>query len=234
MQKQNLFKNLMSPLEAGIALAYLPVHVFLLPALLVGYTRASGNELTAAFSETIYFGVGLIAITLFLWNFLRHSFDTLLDNLVYCIMTVMMGIFGILTLSQFSAIIIMLLDIDVLASLQAASPGADTVDARTLLILGLGAIPVVQETLFRGLLFGVVRKKSRIWAYLLSAAAYVFYSLWQSMTAGVDISILLILALTHIPEALMLAWCYERANSIWVPIILSASISAIAFIPFLI
>ena len=223
----------MAPHEAGIAFAYLPVHVFLLPLLLVVYTRASGNPLPAPLSETIYFGIGLVVIIFFLWGFLRRSFDVLLDNITYCFMTVMMGVFGILTLSQFSAIIIMLLDMDFLTSFQTALPGADTIDAGTLLVLGLGAVPVVQETLFRGLLFGLVRKKSRILAYLLSISAYVFYSLWQSMVSGVDIPVLLILALSYIPEAFMLAWCYERTGTIWVSVILSAAISAIAFIPFL-
>ena len=234
MHKTRVFRNIMEPREVGIALAYLPVHVFLLPSLLIGYTLSSGKTLSQNYSETIYFGIGLVVIVIFLWSFLRSSFDILMDNFGYCLMTIIVGVFGIMMLSQFSAVIMLMMESEIMATLQIASEGVGVADTRTLFVLGIGAVPVVEETLFRGLIFGAVRKKSRALAYLLSVLAYVFYSIWQSFFIGANVWVILILVLSYIPEAVMLAWCYERSGTIWVPIILSASISTLAMIPFMV
>ena len=77
--------------------------------------------------------------------------------------------------------------------------------------------PIVEEILFRGALFGGLRKRSRVWAYVLSIAIFSLCHVWQYAIAAMDWTIL-IYVLQYIPVAVALAWAYERSNSIWVPI----------------
>ena len=94
--------------------------------------------------------------------------------------------------------------------------------AATVLILVV-LMPLVEEPLFRGLLFGAARGYSRWLAYVLSAAGYAFYCAVQFVYAygALDLRYLL-LAIQYAPMALALTWCYDRGGSIWSAIALHA------------
>ena len=79
--------------------------------------------------------------------------------------------------------------------------------------------PIVEEVLFRGVLFGTVRKKSRIFAYILSTVAFAFYHLWQYFLTGFSWHLLLYM-LQYVPASIALAWSYEKGRSIWSPVFL--------------
>ena len=73
-------------------------------------------------------------------------------------------------------------------------------------------MPVVEETLFRGLLFGSSRRYSRVLGYVLSTLVYAVYCVWQFVfTYGqVDFRYLLLLV-QYLPMSLALTWCSTTA-----------------------
>ena len=92
--------------------------------------------------------------------------------------------------------------------------GAGAVVAISVLIA-----PIVEEVLFRGVLFGGIRKRSRNAAYIISILLFAFYHVWQYLIASKDPTVLLYM-LQYLPAGYVLAMCYEQVNSIWVPIFL--------------
>ena len=88
-------------------------------------------------------------------------------------------------------------------------------------------MPIVEEPLFRGLLFGTARRYSRALGYVLSTLVYAVYCVWQFAYAygQVDLRYLL-LAVEYLPMGLALTWCYDNGGSIWSPIALHAVINA--------
>ena len=97
---------------------------------------------------------------------------------------------------------------------------------KTLVIAVLFA-PVVEESMFRGALFGAIRTKSRIAAYIVTALLFAVYHLWPYFIAEFAWKDLLYL-LQYIPIGVILAWSYERSGTIWTSILVHALINYVA------
>lgn len=99
-----------------------------------------------------------------------------------------------------------------------ASPGS------TILIVVFLA-PIVEETLFRGYVFGFLRERSRAAAYAVSCLLWALAHVWQ-YAAG-DLSYLLMGA-QYLAPGLVMAWTYERAGSLWGCVLLHGIVNALA------
>ena len=82
-------------------------------------------------------------------------------------------------------------------------------------------MPIVEEALFRGLLFGAVRRYSRALAYGLSTLLFAVYCVWQFVFTynGMDLRYLLLFA-QYVPMSLALCWSYDNGGSVWTPVAL--------------
>ena len=99
--------------------------------------------------------------------------------------------------------------------------------AATVVILVV-LMPLVEEPLFRGLLFGATRRYSRALGYVLSTLVFALYCVWQFVYSygTVDFRYLL-LFLQYVPMSLALTWCYDNGGSIWSPIALHMVLNAL-------
>jgi membrane protease YdiL (CAAX protease family) len=93
--------------------------------------------------------------------------------------------------------------------------------------VGVLLAPIVEEALFRGAVFGSIRRKNRILAYIVSAALFGVYHLWQYLLVGFQWELLLYMV-QYVPGAIALAWCYERSGNIWSSILLHMVINFIS------
>ena len=82
--------------------------------------------------------------------------------------------------------------------------------------------PIVEETLFRGLIFGLLHRKSRFWAYAVSMTAFSVLHVYSSAFSGEPWYSILLSFLTYLPFGFALAWVFERCRSLWGAIILHA------------
>ena len=78
--------------------------------------------------------------------------------------------------------------------------------------------PIVEEVLFRGLVFGALQRRSRALAWVVSVLAFSLYHVWQDVVEAQSAAMLLY-ALLYIPASMSFNWCYERSGSIWAPIV---------------
>ena len=72
--------------------------------------------------------------------------------------------------------------------------------------------PVVEEMLFRAGIFGLLWQRNRRAAYIVSALCFALYHVVPYAILQPAYWLFL---LEYIPVSLLLAYCYERTNSIW-------------------
>ena len=87
--------------------------------------------------------------------------------------------------------------------------------------------PFVEEVLFRGLVFGCLKEKSRVVGYAVSALLFAFLHVWTFALSAWDLSYL-ILMLQYLVPGLVFAWAYDRSGTLWTSILLHAIVNALA------
>ena len=90
------------------------------------------------------------------------------------------------------------------------------------------AAPITEECLFRGALFGTLRKNHRVAAYLASAFAFPAIHALPGVAAGSLQDVYG--ALIYLAPGIALCYAYEYSGTIWTSIVLHASINAVAFV----
>ncbi len=225
------FKSPMRKSERIIGNLYIPVHIFLLPWLLVYiYTNVLHDMdvvLESPNLNLIYYIISFVFVIIFLFRFLKDSFSDLLDNIIPSLQAIALAYF----LNYIAVYLVTLL----LSYIADSAPNPNTqeiisqtkLNANAMIVVAVILAPIVEETLFRGALFGTLRSKSRLLAYIVSALAFSVYHLWQYFLGGFEWPMLLYL-LQYIPPSIALCWCYERSGSIWAPVVLHALVNFVS------
>lgn len=220
------FFDTMNRSQRILGLIYLPIHIFILPLLL---PLLQTDALTL---NIIYYTVSFLFCLIVFWRYLRTAFDVLLDNKRNCVLGFFSSyvVYFALTLVV-SAALVAVMGAENLTNPNNAEITELAKNSDTRVMLGLAAFlgPVAEETLFRGALFGSIRTKSRIWAYVVSIAAFAIYHVWQYAVVFGDAS-LLVYALQYVPVGIAFCMAYERTNCIWVPIFLHMVMNLVSMI----
>ena len=87
------FQNQMSRWETVLLLLYLPIHVFLMPAMLEILFRKAGISYTMMQLNVCYYAVSTAIVFLLSHRFLRRNFDVLCDRLWGVLFTVVIAYF---------------------------------------------------------------------------------------------------------------------------------------------
>ena len=108
-----------------------------------------------------------------------------------------------------------------------AVTGLARTDYKRMIAVAVLMAPLVEECLFRGVVFGTIRPKSRFWAYAASIALFSLYHVWQYVLVYQDPKLLLS-ALAYVPVSAALTFCYEQTRSIWPPVFFHTCINALS------
>lgn len=216
-------RSRMTRREGIAALVYLPVHVLLLPLAMSFVLLRLLPTISDAVFNLIYYAAGLGYMLLFELRFLRRDFDPLCDRPFTCLVEVLTG-YGIMLLLNLAV-----------NSLLSLFPADNPNNAAVMDMAGveLGAVsamavfmaPIVEEIMFRGAVFGLLRRKNRALAYAFSILLFSVYHVWSF--ALLDARALLYLV-QYIPASFVLCRCYERTDTIWAPIFLHMLINGVS------
>ena len=223
----------MSKTELIIGILYIPFHIIIIPVLVsvlnLYLTGRSGVELSDAYLNVICYTVSFLFVVLILFRFLRASFSDLCDNLLGSLRAVIMAyLFSFIALIGINYILILVLG-------QVTNPNSEQIineakqNANVMFAVTVLLAPLVEEALFRGVIFGSIRKRSRVAAYLVSTVIFAAYHLWSYFFVGFDWKFVFYL-LEYVPGSIALAWCYEKSGNIWAPIFLHMLINFTAII----
>ena len=222
------FENRMTKTQTILGWIYTVLHIALLP-LLLSLLAVSVPGMTEGQVNVLYYGVGVLFTAAVMLPFLRSSFDVLLDRLRFCIICILLALLVEYALRTACTLVLMLLQ-----SLPEANPATETMlelaESNSGILAGLSVFlaPVIEEILFRGVVFGSIRSRSRGWAYVVSIVLFSVYHVWQYAAVSGDLRYLLY-SLSYVPAAAALAWAYEHSGSIWTSIFFHMGFNALSF-----
>ena len=107
--------------------------------------------------------------------------------------------------------------------------GIAAMSQEAFLLMAIGTVllvPVAEESLFRGLLFRGIYGKSRWAAYAVSALCFCLPHV-SVYIGSYELPLLAMCFVQYLPAGLMLAWSYEKSNTIVTPILIHTVINAI-------
>lgn len=207
---------------------YLPLHIFIIPLLLSLLSYCIPDKVNELTANILYYALGLLFCLILMRKYLRRAFDILLDNIGKNFILLLSGYFMYFMLSYIVSLLMLLFLGD-----GVSNPNNEALiemsgkNSGVTIALAVFIAPIVEEVLFRGIVFGSIRGKSRGAAYILSISVFALYHVWQYALAFSDTGILLY-ALQYIPAGYALAWSYEKTNCIWISIFLHMVINIFA------
>lgn len=202
--------------ELILALIWLPVHVIVFPYL-GGWLLARGT-LTAAQANMLIYAVGVLYLVIAEFTYLRREFDPLCDRTIYCILQIISCYLAMMALNMLSSGIVSLIGRVFGLDGTVENLNNDTVidlasrEGNITTAMAVYLAPVVEEILFRGAVFGGIRKKNRTVAFVVSILLFSAYHVWGYAMADPSYWLCLI---QYIPAGFLLCRCYEKTNSIW-------------------
>ena len=221
----------MSAGEQIAGTAFFVIYLVVLPFVTGPLFRLAGRLLdvtiSAALQNVIYYYV-LFAVTVLIFHkFLARTCRNLADNLGGACRMLLVGLVALYGLNELAYRLTNLI-ITNRTNLNdtAISAQMDSAPYMTLLIVVLLA-PFVEEVLFRGLVFGNLKGKSRPVAYVVSCALFALLHVWQFAVVYQDVTYFLLMLQYLVPGA-VLAWVYDRSGTLWTSIALHALTNALS------
>lgn len=186
-----------------------------------------GTSISEAMRNAIYYYV-LFAVTIIIFHgFLGRTSRLLADNLGEACRSVVVGIIALYGLNE---LVFRLTNIFIAnrVNLNDTTISAQIDDApRTTMLIVIFLAPFVEEVLFRGLVFGNLKFKSRTVAYLASCLLFALLHVWQFAVVNQSIAYFLLMVQYLVPGA-VLAWAYDHSGTLWSSIGLHAAANALA------
>ena len=221
----------MTPGEQIGGVVFLMIYLVVLPFATDPLFRFVGGLLDTTISATvqnmIYYYV-LFAVTLIMFHkFIGRTSRNFADNLGVACRSMLVGLIGLYGLNEL-VYRLTRLAIDNRTNLNDTTISAQIQDApRVTLLIIVFLAPFVEEVLFRGLVFGNLKSKSRVVAYLVSCLLFALIHVWQFAVVQQDITYFLLMVQYLVPGA-VLAWAYESSGTLWASIGLHAAANALS------
>lgn len=218
--------RLMLPGERIAGLWILPIHVLISPILMLIYVYATEDPRILGFRmEAIQYTISLGLILFFMLPYLRRAFHGLLDRFVSHIWTLLLSYPLYWALWYAVSIFIVVFGGDIILTNFEDISALTRLNFSPLFGLNVILIPVVDEVLFRGVLFGCIRNKNQVLSYIVSVLLYAFSHSWLSLLVS-EPSLFPLVLIQYIPLGIIQTWCYERAGSVWVSVIFHMAANA--------
>ena len=221
----------MTPGEKIAGTVLLAGYLVVLPFVTEPLFRLVGRLLDTTVSDTvqnvIYYYV-LFAVTLVIFHkFIGRTSRNFADNLGVACRSVLVGLIALYGLNELVYRLTHLL-IGNRTNLNDTAISAQIQDApRVTLLIIVFLAPFIEEVLFRGLVFGNLKSKSRVVAYLVSCVLFALLHVWQFAVVQQDLTYFLLMVQYLVPGA-VLAWAYESSGTLWASIGLHAAVNALS------
>ena len=189
--------------------------------------RLLAVSISAAMRDVLYYYI-LFAVTIIIFHgFLARTSRHLMDNLGGACKTAAVGLVGLYGLNELVYRLTNMIFTN-RTNLNDTTISAQIDDAphMTLLIV-IFLAPFVEEVLFRGLVFGNLKSRSRALAYVVSCLLFALLHVWQFAVVKQDVTYFLLM-IQYLVPGLVLAWAYDHSGTLWASIGLHAAVNALS------
>ncbi len=205
---------------------YLAFSQILLSSLIAIVAYLWGYPLSITTLNIIYFLVNFVSVVAIFHRFLGRSLQAAWKNIPKCLINVLIG-FGIYYWGTILlGFLITRIDPSFANVNDQAVTGMVQENPLMMSICTVILVPVVEETLYRGLIFQQLQRKHRALAYIVSVAVFSAIHV-AGFIGSVNWLTLLLCFAQYLPAGIALAWAYERADTIVAPILIHMIINQI-------
>lgn len=189
--------------------------------------RLLGTTISPGLRNALYYYI-LFALTLIIFHgFLSRTTRQFLDNPGAAVRLLAVGLVALYGLNELVYRLGALVTVS-RTNLNDTTISAQMADApRTTILIVVFLAPFVEEVLFRGLVFGNLRGKSRWLGYAVSCALFALLHVWQFAVVNHDITYFLLMVQYLVP-GLVLCWVYDRSGTLWTSIGVHAAANALS------
>lgn len=213
--------------EVNIGWAYLALQLLVLPLLLVTANSFLRLGLTDAELNFTMFSMEVVLSLVIFRKFLWESAKVFLRNLWRNLRFAVWG-FGIYYIGTFLVNMGTTYLFPAFSNMNDENILTMVRENHTLMSIGLVFfVPLTEELLYRGLIFGRIHKKSRWLAYLVSMVSFAAIHV-LGYVVELSVPMLLVSLVQYLPAAFALAWAYERTDTIWTSILIHMTVNQIA------
>ncbi|MDD6188445.1 MAG: type II CAAX endopeptidase family protein [Clostridiales bacterium] len=220
------FRFPMSKTELLPGAIYIPVHIIVLDFLVPLVMKAAAPSASQYWSDLVYFSVSFLFILIVMHSYLARSFTDLVQCRMDALTAIVVGYFGYYIARWLMSLIFWIVGWNGFPAVTGILSQV-RLNSGVMPIVSIILAPIVEEVLFRGVVFGGLRHKSRALAYIVSFLVFGFYCVWSRFFSGFGWE-LLIDFLYYLPVSLALCWCYEKGGSIWAPVLLHMLINILS------
>jgi membrane protease YdiL (CAAX protease family) len=226
MKRSHNIGTYLSSQETISGFGYLAFQLLLLPSLLDFVCQHTPVPLSDAEVNFLFYFVNFIAILLIFHDFLSRSLSHALHHFIDLCQAVVLGFvahqacrYGFTwVVEQFYPAFSNYNDQAMITMIQG-----------NYLLMFIGTVilvPIVEECLYRGLIFRNLYPKSRWTAYAVSILAFTAIHILGYVGQYSALELLLAI-LQYLPAGVCLAWSYTKADTIFAPILIHAAINFI-------
>lgn len=210
---------------------YFPFYLVLLGWILSAIFRALGhdpNSVTGQVQLNLIFGLVNFSITVLIFHrYLFASLKAMAHRVWGLVQAVILG----LAFYWIGTYLVSLLARTIVPTMQnlnnAAVSGMVGANSRAMLIFTVFLAPMVEESLFRGLIFSNCYRKNRILAFAVSMAAFAAVHI-LGFFGQASAPVLALSFAEYLPAGFALAWAYEKADTVFAPVIMHMVINAMS------
>lgn len=204
---------------------YMAAEFLILPSVLYWISDRLSPGISDSEVNFLFYFVNFLATLLIFRKFLSRNWGTAKNNLLHMGLYVLLGLFLYWASSLVMAEVTYYLMPDFVnindMSIAAMRQGGFLLTAIGTVIL----VPVAEECLFRGLLFRGMYSQSRWAAYAVSSLCFCLPHV-SAYIGSYDWAVLALCFIQYLPAGLILAWSYEKSNTIFTPILIHTIINA--------
>ena len=208
---------------------YLLVLPFLANRIFALIETLLDTTISDSLANILYYYILFAAVVLLFHSFLGKTSSRFINNLNRALGSFCMGLFVFYGANELLyRIANVLFDSHTNLNDMTIAAQINSAPRMTVLIVVFLA-PFVEEVMFRGLVFGCLREKSRMAAYVVSCFLFAFLHVWTVAFTDWNWSYF-ILMLQYLVPGLVFAWGFEHSGTLWTSILLHATVNALSLL----
>ena len=211
--------------EILLGLGYAVIDLFFLPAILNTMNQQLLRPLSGAWLNFLYFSLNFVFLLTIFSRFLRRSVAYCGKHIGNFFTAAVTGFVGYWLCNVALSFLILLIFPDY------ANPNdgsiADMVSGN-FAIMAIGSalfVPIAEELIHRGLVFGLIARKNRLFGYAVSTLFFAAIHVIGYIGFCSQRDLLLAL-IQYLPAGLILGWAYEKSGTIFAPIAIHMVVNA--------
>ena len=215
--------------ENIVGLLYICLQMFILPSALALINSLLPTPLSVGAINFVFFAINFICVSVIFKRYFISSVRAVLRN-PYAVLRYALFGFLLYQVGKFLVSLLILLLYPQFSNLNDTAVMDSIAQNYTLMSIGTIILaPVVEEVLYRGVVFGCLHKRNALLGYVISTVVFSLIHIISYINLYNPIA-LLCSFLVYLPAGLCLAWAYDKSGNIIAPILIHIAVNQLGIL----